>query len=92
MSEIHNLAEMATRIEFIEERIMDNLETMKETQYRISEDIAKIKEAVYNPDTGLYARLRFVEQDKYNQKKFILLLISLLVGTIGAIAASYINS
>jgi|MGYP005992463863 hypothetical protein len=91
MSELPNLVELATRIEFIEDRIMDNLETMKETQQRMCTDISKIKEAVYNPDTGLYARLRVVEQDKQAQKKFTLLLISLLAGTVTAIVASFIN-
>ncbi len=91
MSELPNLVELATRIEFIEDRIMDNLETMKETQQRMCTDISKIKEAVYNPDTGLYARLRVIEQDKQAQKKFTLLLISLLAGTVTAIVASFIN-
>ena len=91
MSELPNLVELATRIEFIEDRIMDNLETMKETQQRMCTDISKIKEAVYNPDTGFYARLRVIEQDKQAQKKFTLLLISLLAGTVTAIVASFIN-
>jgi hypothetical protein len=33
------------------------------------EDISKIKEAVYNPDEGLYARLRALEQWKDNTSK-----------------------
>lgn len=91
MSESPNIVELATRIEFIEDRIMDNLETMKETQQRICTDISKIKEAVYNPDNGLYARLRVVEQEKQTQKKFTFLLISLLAGTLTAIIASFVN-
>jgi hypothetical protein len=91
MSELPNISELATRIEFIEDRIMDNLETMKETQQRICTDISKIKEAVYNPDIGLYARLRVVEQEKQTQKKFTFLLISLLAGTLTAIIASFVN-
>ncbi len=31
--------------------------------------IEKIKEAVYNPDSGLYARLRALEQWKESQSK-----------------------
>ena len=91
MSESPNIVELATRIEFIEDRIMDNLETMKETQQRICTDISKIKEADYNPDIGLYARLRVVEQEKQTQKKFTFLLISLLAGTLTAIIASFVN-
>jgi hypothetical protein len=91
MSELQKVAELATRIEFIEDRIMDNLETMKETQQLISLDISKIKEAVYNPDIGLYARLRVIEQEKQTQKKFTFLMISLLAATMGTIVAAIIS-
>ena len=33
------------------------------------DDISKIKEAVYNPDSGLYARLRSLEEWKESQSK-----------------------
>ena len=34
------------------------IERMSERQEEMVEDVKKIKEAVYNPDSGLYARLR----------------------------------
>jgi hypothetical protein len=39
-------------------------------QERMGDDISKIKEAVYNPDEGLYARLRALEhvEGKHNQE------------------------
>ena len=46
---------LKARVDFLEEKIMDSLETMKQTQERMCSDISKIKEAVYNPDNGLYA-------------------------------------
>ena len=46
------------------DRLNDNIDAVKEKQEEISEHIAKIKEAVYNPDSGLYARLRSLEQWK----------------------------
>ena len=44
------------------DRLNDNINAVKEKQEEISEHIGKIKEAVYNPDSGLYARLRSLEQ------------------------------
>ena len=46
------------------DRLNDNIDAVKEKQEEISEHIGKIKEAVYNPDSGLYARLRSIEQWK----------------------------
>ena len=43
------------------DRLNDNIDAVKEKQEEISEHIGKIKEAVYNPDSGLYARLRSIE-------------------------------
>lgn len=45
------------------------IERMSERQEEMVEDVKKIKEAVYNPDEGLYARLRAIEQWKQNQSK-----------------------
>ena len=45
-------------------RMMDAIEVVKKQQDEISQDISKIKEAVFNPDEGLYARLRNLEQLK----------------------------
>ncbi len=44
------------------DRLNDNIDTVKKQQEEISDHIGKIKEAVYNPDSGLYARLRSLEQ------------------------------
>jgi hypothetical protein len=41
--------------------IMDGINTIKEKQEVLGRDICKIKEAMYNPDQGLYARLKLLE-------------------------------
>jgi adenylosuccinate lyase len=46
------------------ERLLNGIDTLSANQERMSDDISKIKEAVYNPDSGLYARLRSLEQWK----------------------------
>jgi hypothetical protein len=42
---------------------------MTEKQEEMFNDIKQIKEAVYNPDSGLYARLRSLEQWKETYSK-----------------------
>ena len=51
------------------ERLLNGIDTLGANQERMSDDISKIKEAVYNPDEGLYARLRSLEQWKENASK-----------------------
>ena len=45
------------------------IERMAERQDEMLDDVKQIKEAVYNPDEGLYARLRALEQWKENTSK-----------------------
>ena len=40
------------------QHIIDGIDTIKEKQIALGEDVSRIKEAVYRPDVGLYARLR----------------------------------
>ena len=44
------------------QRIEDMIRSVKDKQDEMSEDITKIKEAIYNPDQGIYSRLKDVEQ------------------------------
>ena len=67
------LSELATRIE-----------TLIDKQEELAENISKIKEAVYNPDEGLYARLHkldirllTLESWKSNNTKLMWILISI---------------
>tara|TARA_Y100000310_G_C19953333_1_gene477858 strand:+ start:162 stop:443 length:282 start_codon:yes stop_codon:yes gene_type:complete len=46
------------------ERLLNGIDSLGINQERMCEDISKIKEAVYNPDSGLYARLRTLEEWK----------------------------
>ena len=66
------------------DQMMDKIETVKEKQDEMAEDIAKIKEAVYNPDSGLYARLRELESWKDTSSRLIWLIITSITGLIVA--------
>ena len=61
------------------ERLLSGIETLGANQERMSEDISKIKEAVYNPDEGLYARLRAIEQWKESMTKIQWMVISVVI-------------
>ena len=59
-----------------------SVERMSERQEEMVEDVKKIKEAVYNPDQGLYARLRALEQWKESQSKVQWAVIMTLIGLV----------
>ena len=60
------------------------IERMSERQEAMVDDVKKIKEAVYNPDEGLYARLRALEQWKENQAKVQWAVITTVIGLVAA--------
>ena len=65
-------------------RMMDAIETVKYKQDAMAEDIGKIKEAVYNPDQGLYARLRELENWKRTHSKLMWMVVSSMIGLVTA--------
>ena len=66
------------------DKLCTGMDVMKDKQEEMAEDCAKIKEAVYNPDQGLYARLRELEAWKRTSSKMIWTLFTTVVGLIGA--------
>ena len=65
------------------ERLLSGIDSLGVNQERMCEDISKIKEAVYNPDQGLYARLRALEQWKNTTSRIQWMLISSIVVLMG---------
>jgi len=47
------------------------IQRMADEQDEMLDDVKKIKEAIYNPDQGLYARVRDLEQWQAGMNKFI---------------------
>ena len=66
------------------DKVCNGIDVMQDKQEEMSEDIAKIKEAVYNPDQGLYARLRELESWKKTSSRMIWTLFTTMIGLIGA--------
>tara|TARA_R100000908_G_C3750424_1_gene145057 strand:- start:1842 stop:2111 length:270 start_codon:yes stop_codon:yes gene_type:complete len=66
------------------DKVCNGIDVMRDKQEEMSEDVAKIKEAVYNPDNGLYARLRELETWKKTSSRLIWTLFTSIVGLVGA--------
>jgi len=66
------------------------IENMSERQDEMLDDVKKIKEAVYDPDSGIYARLRELEHWKNSQSKVQWLILSTLVALVTATAYKFI--
>mgnify|MGYP001263066732 FL=1 len=67
------------------QRMMDGIDTVKERQGIMADDISKIKEAVYNPDEGIYTRLRELESWKKTQSKLMWIVVTSAVGIFTAL-------
>jgi hypothetical protein len=63
-------------------KISNGIETMGEKQDQIADDVKKIKEAVYNPEDGLYSRIKEIEVWKKNVQKMLWMVISTTVGLV----------
>ncbi len=64
--------------------LKNSVDRMSERQEEMVEDVKKIKEAVYNPESGLYARIRVLEQWKESTSKIQWAAILALVGLVTA--------
>ena len=80
MVEQDYMLEMQSKLD----RVCNGIDVMNGKQEQMSEDIAKIKEAVYNPDQGLYARIRELETWKRTSSRMIWTLFTTMIGLIGA--------
>lgn len=61
------------------DQMLQSIDVVKDKQDEMAEDITKIKEAVYNPDSGLYARLRELENWKQTSSRIIWMVVTAVV-------------
>ena len=69
------------------DQMLQSIDTVKEKQDEMADDISKIKEAVYNPDSGLYARLRELENWKQTSSRIIWMVVTAVISL--AVATLY---
>jgi septation ring formation regulator EzrA len=77
-----------TAVEYVElkgqlQRIEDAIMTIKEKNEEMADDITKIKEAIYNPDQGIYSRLKELEAWKSSMSRVLWLLATGALGSLG---------
>ena len=73
------------------DKVCLGIEVMQGKQDEITGHLEKIKEAVYNPDSGLYARIRELETWKSTSSRMIWTLFTAIVGLIGAMILKNIS-
>ena len=79
--------ETNSQIAVLERLIIDlknRIERMDERQEEMFEALKKIKEAVYEPNEGLYARLRDLEQWKETTSKVVWTIVTAVAGLLTA--------
>jgi len=69
-----------TELAIVISELNNKIGTLIEKQEEMAEDIVKIKEAVYNPDEGIYARIRELESFKRQVSKVLWILMTALIG------------
>lgn len=79
------MTDEVTKIDIVEldgklERMADGIENILLCQSRMSEDVSKIKDAIYNPEEGLYARIRALELWKTQTAKIGWIIITSIIG------------
>jgi len=74
------------------QRMVDGIEVVKERQETMATDISKIKDIVYNPNEGIYARLKELESWKKSQVKLTWFFITTLSGLTGIILSSFFDN
>jgi DNA-directed RNA polymerase len=52
------------------DRLTDSVEAIKDTQMEMNEKVTNIEKAIYNPDEGLYARIKQQEAEIVDLKEF----------------------
>tara|TARA_R110002020_G_scaffold33769_1_gene102624 strand:+ start:13058 stop:13342 length:285 start_codon:yes stop_codon:yes gene_type:complete len=81
--------EQTNQLTIMMAEIMTKMQVLLDKQDELAENIAKIKEAVYNPDKGLYARLSSLgsrldqlEAWKNNNTKILWIMVTVGLGLV----------
>ena len=80
MEDRYELKEAFIRLESQIQRMMDGIDVVKVDIEAMAQDISKIKEAVYNPDEGIYARIRSLEAWKSTSTRITWIMFTSIVG------------
>ena len=81
------MSEIQNELAMVLAELTSKIQTLLDKQEELGENIAKIKEAVYNPDSGLYARLNrldarilTLENWKANNTRLLWIIVTVSAG------------
>ena len=72
------------------DRMADGIDVVREKQEEMADNISDIKSAIYNPDQGLYTRLKALEQWKETNSRIMWIVVTALVALASATAWRFI--
>ena len=64
--------------------LKNDIERMADRQAEMNENLKKIKEAVYNPDEGLYARIKSLESWRDSTQRIVWVVCTTVIGLVTA--------
>lgn len=70
--------------------ILSSIRAIKERQEQTCEAVRKVNEGLYEPDKGLFSRVRSVEAWKESSAKFYWTLITSIVALIGTLVGKFL--
>jgi hypothetical protein len=73
------------------ERVLDAVHTIREKHDDMAQHLEQIRDAVYEPDEGLYVRLRELESWKNSSSKLLWMIMGGLVSVGAAMWIQYLN-
>ena len=72
------------------DRMADGIDVVREKQEEMADNISAIRDAIYSPDHGLYARLRALELWKETNARIMWIVVTAIVGLTSATAWRFI--
>lgn len=78
------LAELEQKFLLFEQKLLSGIDSIQDNQKEAVEAIVQIKEAIFDPDKGLFARVKEVENWKQTSSKLLWIITTSTVGLVVA--------
>jgi len=78
------LVELEQKFLLFEQKLLSGIDSIQDNQKEAVEAIVQIKEAIFDPDKGLFARVKEVENWKQTSSKLLWIITTSTVGLVVA--------
>ena len=78
------LVELEQKFLLFEQKLLSGIDSIQDNQKEAVDAIVQIKEAIFDPDKGLFARVREVENWKQTSSKLLWIITTSTVGLVVA--------